>query len=218
MREFEFNHPIIYLFLVVLIGAIMLKALEFIFNKCVNYYNKPLPTRTRVSYYHWIRERVNFEQCVRPMMEKDIPECIEMTTQSFAGKYPKEYFETLEEEFSASFKQDWWGRPKYFVFEYNNEILGMGGYQLSPLDWGIYDFFWHCVKVGWEKKGIGTAIVERREKEIVKQHRFKADVTIIFSCKKDVIKYHKKHDYKVLLKKAAGKEVIMGKTFKKDEN
>ncbi len=171
-------------------------------------------TTDRVSYYHWIREKMDRQNCIRPMKKEDVKQCIEMTLESFGDQYPIEQFESIEEEFLSSFEKDWWGRPKYFVFEYHGCILGMAGYQISPLDWGIYEFFWLSVRKQATGRGIGKLLVEHREKEILKEPSFKKDVTILFSCTKDVVKYHKKNKYKVLIKKAGGKEVIMGKTFK----
>lgn len=81
----------------------------------------------------------------------------------------------------------------------------MGGYQISPLDWGIYEFFWLCTRKGHENYGVDKMLVEYREKEVLKEPSFKKDITILFSCSKNVIKYHKKHGYKVLLKKSGWK-------------
>lgn len=179
---------------------------------------KKSPTRSRFSYYHWIREQNEKENSIRPMRIEDVPICVDMTLESFGyDKYPEEQFNTIEEEFNASFEPDWWGRPKYFVCEYRGKILGMGGYQLSPLDWDTFEFFWLSVRKGYEKYGIGKMLVEHREKEVLKEATFKKDITILFSCTKEVIKYHKKNGYKLLLNKAGEDEVIMGKTFLKDK-
>lgn len=49
------------------------------------------------------------EHSIRPMKREDVPECIKMTLESFGTKdYPKEQFETIEEEFYSSFESDWW--------------------------------------------------------------------------------------------------------------
>ena len=169
----------------------------------------------RVPYYHWIRGQYDKKNSVRPMRKEDIPICVQMAMESFEGKYPKEQFDTIEEEFMAAFSEDWWGRPRYFVCEYQGKILGMGGYALSWLDWDTFEFFWSCVRKGYEGNGIGKMLVEHREKEVLKDSAFKNDITIMFSCTREVVNYHKRHGYKVLLKKAGGKEVIMGKTFLK---
>lgn len=171
--------------------------------------------RLRISYREWSEQQYDKEHSIRPMTKQDVPECIKMTMESFGNKYPKEQFETIEQEFNASFQEDWWGRPKYFVCEYRGTIFGMGGYALSWLDWDTFEFFWLCVRKGYEKHGIGKMLVDYREKEVLKESAFKKDITIMFSCTKEVINYHKKHGYKVLLEKAGGEEVIMGKTFLK---
>lgn len=153
---------------------------------------------TTKTYNRWYDEH---EGIIRSMLESDVDACIQMTIDSFKEEYPLEQFETIREEFMSSFKPDWWGRPKYFVYDFKGEILGMGGYQISPLDWDIFEFFWLCVKKKFQGKGIGKKLVEFREKEILKDYHFKSDVTILFSCTKSVIKYHKKHGYNVILKK-----------------
>ena len=42
----------------------------------------------------------------------------------------------------------------------------MGGYQLSPLDWGCYEFFWLSVRKGFEGNGIGKMLVEYKKKKL----------------------------------------------------
>lgn len=153
---------------------------------------------------------------IRPLEAKDISACVPMAIESFGDDYTKDQFNTIEEEFKAAFDNEWWGRPNYYVFESEGQILGMGGYALSWLDWGVYEMFWSCVKNGYKNQGIGKALVAHREKEIIKEAsgiKFKRDITILFSCTQTVVEYHKKNGYKVLINKASGKEVIMGKTF-----
>ena len=67
-------------------------------------------TSSGISYHHWIREMYDKEHSIRPMKKEDVPICIQMTMESFDGKYPLEQFETIEEEFNAQFTADWWGR------------------------------------------------------------------------------------------------------------
>ncbi len=153
---------------------------------------------------------------IRPIKKEDVNECAAMAMESFGtNEYPKEQYDTMKEEFKAAFKKNWWGIPKYFVCEHKGKILGMGGYALSWLDWDTFEFFWLSVRKEYYGQGIGEALVKHREKEILKESAFKDDITIMFSCTKTVINYHKRNGYKVLIKKAAGKEVIMGKTFLK---
>lgn len=151
---------------------------------------------------------------IRLMREEDIPACIEMTLESFGNEYLTEQFNTIEEEFKMMFEPDWWGRPKYFIYERDGKIIGMGGYSLSALDWGIYDFFWLSVRNGYENQGIAKSLVKWREVDVSNMSCFKDDITILFSCTKNVIGYHEKNGYKVILEKASGREVIMGRSFK----
>jgi GNAT superfamily N-acetyltransferase len=152
---------------------------------------------------------------IRPIKKEDVSECIEMTLEAFKDIYPDAQFEMIEEEINGAFEEDWWGLPKFFVFEINGMICGMGGYAQSWLDWDTFEMFWLCVRKGYEGQGIGRLLVEHRENEIIKNSAHKKDITIIFSAEKEIIDYHKRHGYQVLLNKAAGKEVIMGKSFLK---
>lgn len=153
---------------------------------------------------------------IRPMQKEDVPECVKMTMESFGNIYSAAQFETIEQEFNSAFNAEWWGLPKFFVCEYNGIIVGMGGYALSWLDWDTFEFFWLSVRKGYENMGIGKMLVEHRENEVLRVSKHKKDITIIFSCEKNVVKYHEKHNYKTLLTKAAGEEVLMGKTFLKN--
>jgi GNAT superfamily N-acetyltransferase len=152
---------------------------------------------------------------IRQMVETDIPECVSMAIESFGDKYPAIQFNTIEQEFKISFSSDWWGRPKYFVYESDGIILGMAGYVLSWLDWDTFEFFWLNVRSGHGNKGIGKMLTKHLESEVLNDSAFKPDITIMFSCERSVIKYHEKQGYEIVLEKAGGKEVIMGKTFVK---
>jgi GNAT superfamily N-acetyltransferase len=151
---------------------------------------------------------------IRRMCETDIDECVSMAIESFgASAYPKKQYETMREEFLMGLEKEHWGRPNYFVCEIDGIIVGMAGYVQSWLDWDTYEFFWLSVRKGHYGKGIGKALVEYRENEVIKKAAFKDDITILFSCTNSVIDYHKRNGYKVVIEKAASKEVIMGKTF-----
>lgn len=153
---------------------------------------------------------------IRPMTKEDVKNCIEMTLESFGDDYVSEQFVTTEEEFNAAFGKEWWGRPKYFVCEFNDQIIGMGGYSLSWLDWDTFELFWLSIRKEFKGKGIGKILTEHLESEAIKDGKFKKDITILFSCTKTVVEYHKRHGYKVVIEKAAGEEIIMGKTFLKN--
>lgn len=154
---------------------------------------------------------------IRPMEAGDVDECAKMARESFGSDYPDTQFDTMREEFEAAFTEKWWGRPNYYVCICGDEIVGMGGYALSWLDWDTFEMFWLSVKNGWKGKGIGTLLQQHREKEILKESAFKDDITILFSATKTVVDFHLKNGYSIILEKAGGKEVLMGKTFLKDK-
>jgi len=160
---------------------------------------------------------MNIKECIfREMCISDIEECIAMTLENFGtDQYSSEQFLNIEVEFNQMFETKDWSRPTYIVCEFKGKIIGMGGFALSWLDWDTFEFFWFSVKKEFRGYGIGKAIVEYREKEVIKRSSFKKDITILFSCTKFVSEYHKKNGYKILFEKASGNEVIMGKTFLK---
>lgn len=153
---------------------------------------------------------------IRKLKPSDIEECINMSTESFGLEdYSKKEFAFMRREFGLAFEKGDWEIPKYFFAVEEKKIVGMAGYVQSWADWESFEFFWLCVRKGYEGKGIATALVKHREEEVTKQAGSNSDVTIIFSCTNKLIKFHKKNGYKVILKKAAGTEVLMGKTFLK---
>lgn len=153
---------------------------------------------------------------IRPLEKSDIEECIAMAIESFGeSEYPSDQYDTIEEEFSMGLKDEHWSRPNYFVCLFNNQIIGMIGYSQSWSDWDTFEFFWLSVRKEYKGMGIGRMLVEHIEQECIKKSIFKDDITIILSCTKKIIKFYKKNRYKVILKKAGGKEVVMGKTFLK---
>ena len=58
-------------------------------------------------------------------------------------------------------------------------------------------------------------LTEHLEQKVIEASSLKEDITILFSCTNNVSEYHKRNGYQILLKKAGGKETIMGKTFLK---
>lgn len=156
---------------------------------------------------------------IRKLKPADINECVKMATESFGLEdYSKKEFASMRREFELSFQKGDWEIPKYFVaIGDDKKIIGMAGYVQSWADWESFEFFWLCVRKGYEGQGIATALVKHREEEVTKKAGFKSDVTIVFSCTNRLIKFHKKNGYKVILKKAAGTEVLMGKTFLKNQ-
>ncbi len=153
---------------------------------------------------------------IRPMLKCEISECVKMTLANFGTEeYTAEQFYSITSEFKDAFRKGWWGLPKYFVCEIKNEIVGMAGYSQSAMDWDAYEFFWLSVDKKHQGKGIAKALVDFRLKEIRRQAKFKEDITIMFSCTKKVAPYHLRNGFKILIEKAAGKEVIMGRSFLK---
>ncbi len=153
---------------------------------------------------------------IRPIALTDIDQCAKMAIDSFGlGEYSEDEFSTMRDEFKMAFNGNGWEVPKYFVAENNSEIVGMAGYIQSWMDWDTYEFFWLSVKKGYEGNGIATALVKHRENDIINSVTHKTDITITFSCTNKLISYHEKNGYNVILRKAAKKEVLMGKTFMK---
>lgn len=171
--------------------------------------------KLRKSYGQWEREEWEKDNLtiIRPLRKEDIDVCIKMSLENFTKDYPAEQCESINEELLDSFEEEWWGRPHYFVLEFKGHILAMGGYHLSPLDWDCYELVWINVKKEYHGRSIGRRLIKFIEEDIKNQEHYKENITIIFSCKSHNIKFYKKFDYKIILKKSDG-EVMMGKTFK----
>jgi len=152
---------------------------------------------------------------IRKLEISDIDYCIKMTIDSFGDEYPENQFYSIRDEFLESFEDDWWGRPKYFVATIDDKIVGMSGYVQSWLDWDTFEFFWLSVDKSFKGKGIGKFLTEYLENQVNQFSSIKKDITILFSCTKNVVSYHEKNGYKLILEKASGVEFIMGKTILK---
>jgi GNAT superfamily N-acetyltransferase len=155
------------------------------------------------------------EILIRKIEISDIDECIQMTIESFGTEYPEKQFESIRGEFLEAFKDDWWGKPHYYVATIDDQIVGMAGYVQSWLDWDTFEFFWLSVRKSMYKKGIGKMLNNYLEEQVKNSSSIKNDITILFSCTRNLVEYHKKNGYNVLLEKADGIEFIMGKSYLK---
>lgn len=164
--------------------------------------------RTRTTYKEWFDKQVKI--ILRTIEKKDIEACIAIVKESYDC-----ITDDIEFELNACFEESWWGLPKYAIIENmeTGQIIGMGGYQLSPMDYDCFEIFWITVHQDFRNMGFGNLIVETLEYLIKKEKIFQNDVTILLCCKKGLEKFYKKLGYKKCLDKAAKKEILMGKTF-----
>ncbi len=126
----------------------------------------------------------------RLIKQNEIGLAVNIIQENYSKKYRKAAFKEME----AMFK-NYTARPKYIVAEEKGEIIGLGGYIQSWMDYNIYQIFWINIKPGFQNKGIGTKLIER----IIRILKNKKASMILLTTSKPRF-YSKKFNFKTLAK------------------
>lgn len=94
---------------------------------------------------------------IRPLRQDDIPACLAIAVDGW-GKFAAQ---VGQPDFGDMFSSAAW-RPFFYVAEHSDGlVVGMAGYGPSWLTYGIYNLFWVGVRNAYERRGIGSALVQR---------------------------------------------------------
>ena len=144
---------------------------------------------------------------VRPLRKRDIRKASVIVGEDWSKKYQR----TSAVEMGAEFvnRVD---PPKYVVAEEKGEVVGLGGYIQSWMDYHVYNIFWIAVKPKWQDKGIGTAIVGKIISDIKKREgENKAHMVLLTTNKPGF--YAKKFGFKILTSFGDREHKLMGLKF-----
>jgi ribosomal protein S18 acetylase RimI-like enzyme len=70
--------------------------------------------------------------------------------------------------------------PRFFVLKQDNEVIGLGCYTISWMDYGVYEISWINVDQQHQGRGLGTFLVSRIIEELQAK---KARVILLFASK-----------------------------------
>jgi ribosomal protein S18 acetylase RimI-like enzyme len=105
-----------------------------------------------------------------------------------AGKnYSKKFEQLAAAELAEMFKPGPL-KPTYFVVEEGQNIIGLGGYIQSWMDYNIYHISWVNVLPEYQRRGIGTKLIDY----IVREIRKKKEAECILITTR-VPEYYQKH-------------------------
>jgi GNAT superfamily N-acetyltransferase len=91
------------------------------------------------------------------MTSADIPRCIAITGEC----WDRFTAQLASPDFESMFSGAVW-KPFFYVAEQDGRVVGVAGYGVSWLSYGIYNMFWHGVTPGARRHGIGASLVRRR--------------------------------------------------------
>lgn len=148
---------------------------------------------------------------IRPIKKSEIRQVSKIVELNYSKKYGKSSFDEITSAFSNKTCP-----PKYLVVEQNKNIIGVAGYGISWMDYGVYTMFWVNVTPEFQGKGIGTTLVGEVICKIKKSKYLgiPSKLILITSTKKNTYFYNKKFKFKKLCKiKNGDGEYLMGLTL-----
>lgn len=96
------------------------------------------------------------EASIRRLRTDDIPACLGIVRDNYSIATAQ----SCHIELGQSFGDAAW-KPIFYVAELQGEIVGVGGYAVSWINYGIYDITWINVARRFQRRGIGRRIVNR---------------------------------------------------------
>lgn len=145
---------------------------------------------------------------IRPIKKSEIRLASKIVELNYSKRYGKSSFKEITAAFSNKTCP-----PKYLVVEENKKIIGVAGYGISWMDYGVYTIFWVNVTPEFQSKGIGTILVNQVINKIKKSKYLgiQAKLILITSTEKNTHFYTKKFGFKKLHKINDGDaEYLMG--------
>ena len=106
---------------------------------------------------------------IRNLEKSDINECIEIFKLNQPTEGWLDYPENrLIQEIEASFLDNHFCKPEYFVSIMDEKVVGFAGFGQLGFDDGVYGLFWIQVHPLYQKIGIGKKLTEIRINKIKK--------------------------------------------------
>lgn len=118
---------------------------------------------------------------IRPMVAADIPSVLAITAECW-NRFTAQL---AQPDFESMFSGAVW-KPFFYVAVSDGAVIGMAGYGVSWLSYGIYNMFWHGVTPSARNRGVGMSLVQRRLDDLAPI----ADVVMIATKIPD---YYSKH-------------------------
>lgn len=92
----------------------------------------------------------------RRLQSEDIPCCLAIVRENWGIATAQ----SCHVELGQAFGEAVW-KPIFYVAETGGQVVGVGGYCVSWMNYGIYDITWINVLAAMQRRGIGRLIVNR---------------------------------------------------------
>lgn len=93
---------------------------------------------------------------IRRLAYNDIPSCLHIVNENWGQTISQ----SCHIEFGQAFGNAVW-KPIFYVVEIDQTVVGMAGYAVSWMNYGIYDITWVNVDPLFQRNGIGKMLVSR---------------------------------------------------------
>lgn len=147
---------------------------------------------------------------IRLLTKEDLVSIAEIVRLNYSKKYEKLATSEVKEMFNKSSM-----RPKYYVAENQQNVIGFGGYNQSMIDYGIYQMFWVNVHPKWQRKGIGKLLVTKVITDIKRRKDSNLIILTADTTNGNEVYYNKNFGFKRIQKLENGQSSLMSLCLEK---
>lgn len=129
---------------------------------------------------------------IRLLEPRDVPACVRLSVSGFGPFVGHLAHVDINEMFNPG---AW--RPTFYVAEAEHNVVGMGAYNIAWLGYCIYSLTWLVVAPEFQRRGIASALIERRLADL----RPMARLILIETPREHVANfYQRKYGFRRLMK------------------
>jgi N-acetylglutamate synthase-like GNAT family acetyltransferase len=98
---------------------------------------------------------------LRLIQPENVMQCLAIIKENWVSPRESRKPQIAHAEINQAFTNDIWKPTFYVALDDLNYVLGLAGYHISWLDYGIYEISWVNVSSVWQSKGVGKTLVQK---------------------------------------------------------
>ena len=98
---------------------------------------------------------------LRLLQPQDVMPCLQIIKDNWVSPRESRKPQIAHSELNQAFTNDIWKPTFYVAYNDQNHVLGLAGYHISWIDYGIYEISWVNVRQYVQGGGIGKVLVSQ---------------------------------------------------------